>query len=319
MCQSGNWHTVPPNPLNPCHTNSMKNTHLEHPEDSILTGDLSVLDWFVNPGTLSVKIDGAPAIVWGTNPANGEFFVGTKSVFNKVKIKINHSHAEIDANHTGQVAKILHTCFDYLPRTEFIFQGDFIGFGGSDEYTPNTITYKFPNVVSEEIIIAPHTFYTADKDLRDADAHPMNFYISDTFYVKFVSPKAYIFQGEEYFSDLKDVCKFAKVMAQCVPFVSNKEAAKIKQQLNACIREDRPVDDNAFDCDYRLISFWKLVKSIKEDALHLCRNQGPEAYIRQDRIDAEGYVMTNEFGMFKLVNREVFSHANFNQGRFQTV
>jgi hypothetical protein len=23
-------------------------------------------------------------------------------------------------------------------------------------------------------------------------------------------------------------------------------------------------------------------------------------------------VMTNEFGMFKLVNREVFSHANFN-------
>jgi len=29
--------------------------------------------------------------------------------------------------------------------------------------------------------------------------------------------------------------------------------------------------------------------------------------------------MSNEFGMFKLVNREVFSHANFNQGRFQKV
>jgi hypothetical protein len=56
----------------------MKNTHLDHPEDSILTGDLSVLDWFVNPGTLSVKIDGAPAIVFGTNPATGKFFVGTK-------------------------------------------------------------------------------------------------------------------------------------------------------------------------------------------------------------------------------------------------
>jgi hypothetical protein len=27
--------------------------------------------------------------------------------------------------------------------------------------------------------------------------------------------------------------------------------------------------------------------------------------------------MTNEFGMFKLVNREVFSYANFNHGRFQ--
>jgi len=49
----------------------MKNTHLQHPEDSILTGDLSVLDWFLTVDTASVKIDGAPAIVWGTDPATG--------------------------------------------------------------------------------------------------------------------------------------------------------------------------------------------------------------------------------------------------------
>jgi hypothetical protein len=59
------------------------------------------------------------------------------------------------------------------------------------------------------------------------------------------------------------------------------------------------------------------VKSIKEDAVYLCRNDGPAAYINGNRIDAEGYVMTNDFGMFKLVNREVFSYANFNHGRFQ--
>ena len=136
-----------------------KNLHIEHPEDTILTGDLSVLDLLLAEGNLSVKIDGAPAIVWGVNPATGNFFVGTKSVFNKIKIKINESHQDIDANHTGNVAEILHKCFDYLPRHDGIFQGDFIGFGGSDEYTPNTITYKFDNIVSEEIIIAPHTFY----------------------------------------------------------------------------------------------------------------------------------------------------------------
>ena len=50
----------------------MKNIHLEHPEDTILTGDLSVLDWFTARGKLSVKMDGAPAIVWGVDPANGE-------------------------------------------------------------------------------------------------------------------------------------------------------------------------------------------------------------------------------------------------------
>jgi hypothetical protein len=295
----------------------MKNTHLEHPEDSILTGDLSVLDWFVNPGNLSVKIDGAPAIVWGVNPANGEFFVGTKAVFNKKKIRIAHNHEEIDAFYQGEVARILHACFDYLPRTNAIIQGDFIGFGDSDEYTPNTITYKFPEVVYQEIIVAPHTIYVAENDLRDAVAHPMNFIITDTHYCKFVKPQAYIQHGQESFADVEEVCKFARVMALAVKFVSDKEAAKIKQQLNACIRENRPVVNSEFDCDPNLLGLWALVKSIKADCLYLCRNDGPAAYINRNRIDAEGYVMTNEFGMYKLVNREVFSYANFNHGRFQ--
>jgi len=301
----------------------MKNLHIEHPEDTILTGDLSVLDSFLSEGYLSVKIDGAPAIVWGTNPANGKFFVGTKSVFNKVKIKINHSHEEIDQNHVGQVATILHSCLDWLPHTDGIFQGDFIGFGGSDEYTPNTITYKFPTVIDQNIIIAPHTFYTAESDLRDAIAHPMKFTITDTVYCKFVKPRARIFSGNYItcagsFDDISEPIMFAKVIAQNVHFVDDKQAKKIKQQLNKCIRENTPIDDNAFDCDYTLIAFWKLVQSIKDDALYLCRNDGPEAYIGQDRIDSEGYVYSNEFGTYKLVNRRLFSAANFNNNRFQT-
>jgi hypothetical protein len=249
--------------------------------------------------------------VWGINPANGNFFVGTKSVFNKVKIKINHTHEEIDRNHQGEVAEILHACFNHLPYTEYVNQGDFLGFGGSDEYTPNTITYKFPEVVSQRIIIAPHTCYHAENDLRDAHAFPDHDIWDDTYYVKFVKPKAYIQHGQESFADVEEVCNFAKQMAQCVPFVSDKEAVQIKKQLNACIRENRPIEDDAFDCDYRLIAYWKLIKTIKEDCLYLCRNDGPDAYINQDRIDAEGYVMTNKFGTYKLVNRRVFSYANF--------
>jgi hypothetical protein len=301
----------------------MKNLHIEHPEDTILTGDLSVLDSFLSECYLSVKIDGAPAIVWGTNPATGNFFVGTKSVFNKVKIKINESHEEIDANHVGEVAKILHDCFDWLPHTDGIFQGDFIGFGGSDEYTPNTITYKFPTVIDQNIIVAPHTFYTAESDLRDAIAHPMKFTITDTVYCKFVKPRARIFSGNYItcagsFGDISEPIQFAKVMAQNVQFVDDKQAKKIKQQLNACIRENRPVVNDDFDCDPLLLGLWALVKSIKDDALFLCRNDGPEAYIGQDRIDSEGYVMHNEFGAYKLVNRRLFSYANFNNNRFQT-
>jgi len=298
----------------------MKNTHLEHPEDTILTGDLSVLDWFTELGNLSVKIDGAPAIVWGIDPATGTFFVGTKAVFNKKKIRIAHNHEEIDQFYDGQVAEILHSCFDYLPRTNSIIQGDFIGFGGSTEYTPNTITYQFPEVISQEIIIAPHTYYMAENDLRDAVAYPMHFIITDTAYCKFVNPEAYILHGQESFADVDEVCKFARQMAQTVTFVSDKEAAKIKQQLNACIRAGQQISVesvNEFDCDPNLIRLWLLVKSIKDDCLFLCRNMGPAAYINGNRIDAEGYVMSNEFGMFKLVNREVFSYHNFNSGRFQ--
>jgi hypothetical protein len=306
----------------------MKNIHLEHPEDSILTGDLTVLDWFVTQGNLSVKIDGAPAIVWGTNPATGRFFVGTKSVFNKVKIKINHSHEEIDQNHQGNVAQILHACFDYLPRTEYIIQGDFIGFGGLNEYTPNTITYQFGDIVTQNIIVAPHTEYYAESDLRDAVAYPMkggvSLALASTDSVLFIQPESYILHdpwnrsvSDVCFDDVEEVVKFARQMSTAVKFVSVKEAAKIKQQLNACIRSGDTIVAEDFDCDPNLIGLWALVKSIKDDCLFLCRNDGPAAYINGNRIDAEGYVMTNEFGMFKLVNREVFAYANFNSGRFQ--
>ena len=301
----------------------MKNTHIEHPEDLILTGDLTVLDLLLADGHLSTKMDGAPAIVWGTNPATGKFFVGTKSVFNKVKIKINESHADIDANHTGEVAKILHACYDWLPATNggAIYQGDFIGFGGQSEYTPNTITYQFESVIDQEIIIAPHTRYEANDDLRDSWAIPLTVNLESTPYVKFVKPQARIFSGAYDKCaggfDVSEPTKFAKMIAQTVKFVDEKKAKKIKQELNKCIRENTPIYDDAFDCDWTLISFWKLVKSIKEDALFLCRNNGPRAFIGQDEISAEGYVFSNEFGTVKLVNREQFSYANFNNAKFQ--
>ena len=294
----------------------MKNTHLEHPEDTILTGDLSVLDWFTAKGHLSVKIDGAPAIVWGIDPATGTFFVGTKAVFNKKKIRIAHSHEEVDAFYDGNVAQILHCCFDSLPRTETIYQADFIGFGGLNEYTSNTITYQFGDIVTQSIIIAPHTCYYAESDLRDAVAFPDRAIWTDTEHVKFVKPNAYIQHNQESFADVEEVCNFARQMATTATFVSDKEAAKIKQQINACIRAGEEVNPEDFDCDINLLRLWALVKSIKDDCLFLCRNDGPAAYINGNRIDAEGYVMTNEFGMFKLVNREVFAYHNFNSGRF---
>ena len=296
--------------------------HIEHPEDTILTGDTSFLQSIKSEFHLSVKVDGAPAIVWGTNPATGNFFVGTKSVFNKVKIKINESHQDIDANHSGVVADILHKCFDYLPQTDGIFQGDFIGFGGSDEYTPNTITYKFDDVVTEEIIIAPHTVYTAESDLRDAIAAPMKFVITDTFYCKFVTPKAYIWSGSytelntEF--ELPPAVEIIEKLMQTAQFVDDKEAAQIKKNVNTALRNSNALRVEDFNGNVSLMHLYGLVQYVKEECLRQCRQlNGPEAYLNGERISAEGYVMSSEFGTFKLVNRRTFSVANFaNSQRF---
>ena len=296
--------------------------HIEHPEDSVLTGDLSFLDAIRNRGVLSVKMDGAPAIVWGKNPATGNFFVGTKSVFNKVKIKINESHQDIDKNHTGEVATILHKCFDYLPLTDVIFQGDFIGLGGSDEYTPNTITYKFDNIVTEEIIVAPHTYYTAESDLRDAIAHPMNFIITDTFYCKIVQPRAYVWSGsycslDEQF-ELPPAMTAVMSLLPTVQFVTDKDAAQIRINVNRSLREGRDYSAADFLGNVTLMHLYSLVQFIKEECLAQCRVlNGPEAYINQDRIDAEGYVYSYEGKVYKLVNRKQFSVANFNNTKFE--
>ena len=294
----------------------MKNTHIEHPEDSILTGDLSVLDWFVAKSNISAKIDGAPAIVWGTNPATGNFFVGTKSVFNKVKIKINESHEDIDTNHQGNVATILHKCFDNLPFLPGIYQGDFIGFGGKDHYTPNTITYYFDEVIDAEIIIAPHTYYEAKDDLRNAVVKPYKYQFRDTEYTKWVRPDVTLIDNRE---NIINSCNFARQIATLCDFVDVKKASRIKKQLNKCIRNEIELDDLLLDaiaddnnCDINVLRLWKLVESIKLDMFnYITRYDDVECYIGESMCDHEGYVISNEFGTYKVVNREVFSFFNF--------
>jgi len=294
----------------------MQNLHLPHPEDSILTGDLEVLDWFTEPAYVSAKIDGCPAIVWGTDPATGTFFVGTKAVFNKVKIRIAHSHEEIDQHYEGELAEKLHACFDALPRTERIYQGDFIGYGGDDNYKPQVVRYVFPEVVTQSVIIAPHTMYEANDDLRDSWALPLLEKFNSTSEVLFVQPEAW--QDD---ADFDTVVKFAKQMSTTCEFVSVSKARKIEKVINTFIKIGAELDAEALalaaECDVNLMRFWKLVKAIKDDRLSLCATSGgPLAYLGKKFIAAEGYVLSNEYGSYKLVNREVFSHYHFNHGRF---
>ena len=298
----------------------MQNLHLQHPEDSILMGDLSALDWFTTGGEVSVKIDGAPAIVWGTDPQTKTFFVGTKAVFNKKKLRIAHSHDEIDLHYEGEVADILHACFDCLPRTDCVFQGDFIGFGGEDTYKPNSVKYVFQDLVIQSIIVAPHTMYDPYLDLRDAEALFNTVGIRDLKSNKdvlFVKPDGWEDEG-----DFDDKVKFARQMATTVEFADTKaKARKIEKVINTFIKVSAVMDPEVLadvaECDVNLMRLWTLVRSFSDDRRTFCATSGgPLAYLGKRFIGAEGYVVTNEYGTYKLIRRDLFSRYNFKYGRF---
>ena len=109
-----------------------------------------------------MKIDGSPAIVWGTDPKDGKFFVGTKSVFNKKIPKLIKSIK--DLRNTGTTVNCLTFCFTASGsyHVHRIYQGDFMGYGGDSEYTPNTLTYHFKDVITAVILVAPHTVHVGD-------------------------------------------------------------------------------------------------------------------------------------------------------------
>jgi hypothetical protein len=149
----------------------VKNTHLEHLEDNILNdgsqggkeavaflrslGDM--LDQGASEARVTVKWDGAPAIICGVNPDNGRFFVGTKSVFNKVSPKISYSENDVDSLYPpGQLAEKLKDAYKYLSTLSIpnVVQGDLLftddkyeaTIGGDTcvAFQPNTIVYAVP-------------------------------------------------------------------------------------------------------------------------------------------------------------------------------
>ena len=81
-----------------------KLTHLEHAEDHVINAGFEgfahsfhnledvkdQLQGKKNKTKITTKYDGSPSVVFGTNPDNGQFFVASKSAFNK-NPKLNYT------------------------------------------------------------------------------------------------------------------------------------------------------------------------------------------------------------------------------------
>ena len=174
-----------------------KNTHLEHLEDDIINrgskgGDnainflVSIRNMLASKSgkkvNMTVKWDGAPAIICGNDPENGKFFVGTKSVFNKTP-KVNYTVSDIKRNHAGDLATKLSIALTELKKLNIrdVLQGDLL-FTSTDlkpatidgesmiTFTPNTITYAVPSsssmgreIARAKMGIVFHTKYSGKK------------------------------------------------------------------------------------------------------------------------------------------------------------
>jgi len=144
-------------------TEDLNGGHLDHVEDLFVKHGKEGLDLSLNfldnvhkylrgepsAASVSVKHDGAPAMVFGrlpnknskyTNYAPGQFFVATKSAFNKTTQKLVTSPEDVE-KHFGdrpELASKMLAALEHLPKVtpmKGIYQGDFM-------HTPDMVTQE---------------------------------------------------------------------------------------------------------------------------------------------------------------------------------
>jgi hypothetical protein len=175
---------------------SDKNIHMTHAEELPLMqgpagaeNTLNVLSDLVNKlsgddkgaASLSVKFDGAPAVICGIDPTTKKFFVGTKGVFNKLNPKVNFTEKDIENNYPDSpgLKEKLKTSLKYLSKLgiQGVIQGDMM-YSRPDlkirkvsgekmvVFKPNTIAYTVPvdselgdKILQSKMGIVFHTAY----------------------------------------------------------------------------------------------------------------------------------------------------------------
>lgn len=246
-------------------------SHLEHIEDLMFEfGKEGLEQTFlfllgVKDGSLnvSVKMDGAPSIVAGTDPLDGQFFVAKKSFFN-VNPKLYKTPQDVDADTDGELAQKLKLALEHLPKLGIkgIVQGDFL-FSRQDlsrqkiegkEYItfhPNTIVYAVEveselakRILQAQIGIVWHTSYSGNdvRNLTPSYNRKITDGLNQTPEVFTIDSSIVSSENTTDFSKFDSVLKSTKKKAESIDasvwrlFESNAFKAKIKTFINSLVR-----------------------------------------------------------------------------------
>ncbi len=234
-----------------------KNLHLEHLEDEVLNNGVEGTRGAINflqslrdmlagnvksSVNVTVKWDGAPAIFAGIHPENGQFFVGTKGVFNK-NAKINYSHEDIDGNHPSSgLNNKLKVALTELSKlgVKDVLQGDMLFTQEDLEkktiegkqyiiFQPNTIVYAVPmesasQILSSKMGIVFHTTYSG-KTMEDMSA-------SFNVNLRGLSKSSDVWYSDATYKDTSGTINFNKTETKEITNVLSK-AGKTFQTLKA--------------------------------------------------------------------------------------
>ena len=216
---------------------------------------------------VTLKWDGSPAVVCGTDPADGKFFVATKSAFNK-DAKLNKSLDDIAGNHpdAGETSKQglrdkLSQAFTSLQKLGIknVLQGDLLWTKGDLKsiqyqgepyvaFKPNTLTYAVPQsmqlakeIQQADLGIVFHTSYSGksldsmtasfDIDLASLNKTPEVWY--DDAYIKDFTGVVNLTQGEfdNVSQAINDAEKYINASGNIFEFLEANELGKDFKQL----------------------------------------------------------------------------------------
>jgi len=145
--------------------------HIPHIEELILSNDtnkaIDILEQLVESKlTPTIKFDGMPAVIFGINPENGKFAIGSKRIYTRPahsEKEINEIYSDID-----ELRVIFLDLFKYLKP--YVKSGMYMGDlmwrkdkplrvnGDNIVFQPNTIVYQVPkdSKLGKEIINKPY-------------------------------------------------------------------------------------------------------------------------------------------------------------------
>lgn len=289
------------------------NLHMTHLDEALFEGGteaakqsidaLLSLTEGTNEYSITTKWDGAPAIFCGYDPADGKFFVGTKSVFNKTPKLYKESWDIISNEPAGKATKLVEA-LKWLPYLGIgkgvVLQGDLLWTSGDHKYLtyenkryvtvhPNTLIYGWlaesdegKAVRNAQLGIVFHTQYTGTGSL---DTYQAQFGVDtsnlnqlpeiwvDNAYFKGreiqISPEDVQTIAEDTSAAFDVAEDFEKIIDIMNTIPSSAVGASIKSFYNSCIREGYYPTIDAFD-DYikHVKDYWdtRVMESVTTDA-----------------------------------------------------